>query len=80
MIETHLGFLREIRDSLGGSSTPVPTIDGIQIPAHDYISLGYTNGNTTSVTYKSGGASGTTVATLALAYDGGGNLTSVTRT
>ena len=46
---------------------------------YDYISLGYTGSNLTSVVYKSGGASGTTVATLTLAYSGS-DLTSVTRT
>ena len=38
--------------------------------AYDYISLGYTGDNLTSVIYKSGGSSGTTVATLNLGYDG----------
>jgi len=31
------------------------------------------------VVYKSGGSGGTTVATLTLGYDGGNNLTSVTK-
>ena len=55
-------------------------VAGWDIPIHDYRGLGYTSGNLTSVTYKTGGASGTTVATLTLAYDGGGNLTSMTKT
>lgn len=46
---------------------------------HDYISLSYTGSSLTGVVYKTGGASGTTVATLALAYTSS-NLTSVTRT
>ena len=45
---------------------------------YDYISLAYTGDNVTTVVYKSGGASGTTVATLTLAYSGS-NLTSVTK-
>jgi hypothetical protein len=54
------------------------SIAGMAIPANDYISLGYTSGNLTSVVYKSGGASGTTVATLTLAYSGS-DLISVTK-
>lgn len=45
---------------------------------YDYISLGYTGTNLTSVVYKTGGSGGTTVATLTLAYTGD-NLTSVTK-
>jgi len=48
------------------------------IPPNDYISLSYTSGNLTGVVYKSGGASGTTVATLTLAYSGS-DLISVTK-
>jgi len=54
-------------------------IEGLQIPAHDYIGLSYTGDNLTTVTYKTGGSGGTTVATLTLAYDGSNNLTSVTK-
>jgi len=54
------------------------SIAGMAIPANDYISLGYTSGNLTSVVYKSGGSSGTTVATLTLAYSGS-DLISVTK-
>jgi hypothetical protein len=54
------------------------SIAGLSIPANDYISLGYTSGNLTSVVYKSGGSGGTTVATLTLAYSGS-NLISVTK-
>ena len=54
------------------------SIAGMQIPANDYISLSYTSGNLTGVVYKSGGSSGTTVATLTLAYSGG-DLISVTK-
>ncbi len=44
----------------------------------DYIALGYTGSDITTVTYKTGGAGGTTVATLTLGYTGS-NLTSVTK-
>lgn len=60
-----------------GGSEAIP---GWDIPVHDYRAFGYTNGNLTSITYKTGGAGGTTVATLTLTYDGGGNLTAMTKT
>jgi hypothetical protein len=59
-----------------GNSAKVP---GFSLPAYDYISCSYTGSNLTGVVYKSGGSSGTTVATLTLAYDGSSNLTSVTK-
>jgi hypothetical protein len=61
------------------SGNPIPTIEGLEIPAHDYIALSYTGTNLTGVVYKEGGSGGTTVATLTLAYDGSDNLTSVTK-
>ena len=61
-------------------SVSVGNIAGWNIPTHAYRALGYTSGNLTSVTYKTGGAGGTTVATLTLGYDGSGNLTSLTKT
>lgn len=58
---------------------PVPvTIPGLKIPDHDYVSLSYTGSNLTGVVYKTGGSSGTTVASLALVYDVNNNLISVT--
>ena len=69
------------------SGNPIPVsgtlsskLAGWDIPIHDYRTFGYTSGNLTSVTYKTGGAGGTTVATLTLGYDGSGNLTSMTKT
>ncbi len=52
---------------------------GLSIPAHDYISNTYTGSNLTQTVFKRGGASGTTVATLTMTYDGSGNLLTVTR-
>jgi hypothetical protein len=66
----------EIKNDNGN---PIPTIQGLEIPAHDYIGLTYTGSNLTGVVYKDGGSGGTTVATLTLAYDGSSNLTSVTK-
>ena len=61
------------------SGNPIPTVEGLSIPEHDYIALSYTGANLTGVVYKDGGSGGTTVATLTLAYDGNDNLTSVTK-
>ena len=55
-------------------------IAGFNIPKYDYQSLGYTSDNLTTMVFKTDGASGTTVATLTLAYDGDDNITSITKT
>lgn len=57
--------------------TLLQSLIGFDIPEFDYVSLGYTGENVTTVVYKVGGAGGTTVRTLTLAYSGS-NLTSVT--
>lgn len=44
----------------------------------DHITLAYTGANLTSVTYRVGGGSGTTICTLTLGYTGS-NLTTVSR-
>jgi len=60
----------------------VQDIAGLYIPQHDYISISPsaapTDGDQT-ITYKIGGASGTTVATLTVTYVGG-NVSTVVRT
>lgn len=59
--------------------------EGLSIPKYDYIALTYVaagngTGEIETVTYKSGGASGVTVATLTLGYDSSDRLNAVTRT
>ena len=61
------------------SGDPLETVAGLSIPEHDYIEMTYSGTSMTGVVYKTGGSSGTTVATLALTYDGSSNLTSVTK-
>jgi hypothetical protein len=51
----------------------------LSIPEHDYVSCSYTGSNLTGVVFKFGGASGITVATLVLTYDGSNNLLTVTK-
>jgi hypothetical protein len=53
-------------------------LPGLNIPPYDYVSLSYTGSNLTGVVYKTGGSSGSTVATLTLAYSGT-NLVSVAK-
>jgi len=75
------------RSASGRDNTAQVTDDGalkvdiavLQIPPYDYIDLSYTGTNLTGVVYKEGGASGTTVATLTLSYDGSNNLISVAK-
>lgn len=66
-----------VRGDITGAPLPITT--GLGVPPHDYISLGYSSGNLTSVVYRNGGASGTIVTTLALTYDANDNLLTVTR-
>lgn len=59
---------------------PIRALSGLSIPSHDYAGLTYdVSGNLTGVTYKSGGSSGTLVATLVLVYDAESNLISVSK-
>jgi hypothetical protein len=64
--EQYESFL--IRGGIDGG--PVPVVQGLSVPAHDFIALAYSGTTLTGVTYKTGGGGGTTVATLALAYSG----------
>lgn len=67
----------------GGSPIPVSGTVNIgnmlvTVP-FDYISLQPTGTNPTTIIYKLGGASGTTVATLTLTYDANGNAQTITK-
>lgn len=66
--------------AISSSTDSIASFQGLCIPEHDYIALGYTSSDVTTITYKTGGSSGTTVATLTLAYDGSSNLLSITKT
>lgn len=60
-------------------------IAGLVPDAFDYIALTYVaagngTGEIYTVTFKTGGSGGTTVATLTLAYDASDRLSSVTKT
>lgn len=65
----------------GAASTPwlVSERTGLVPEEYDYIDLDYVGSLLTSVTFKTGGAGGTTVAVLTLTYDPSNNLNTVTR-
>lgn len=81
-----------IKDGVGAQLATVDTNNALKtinaatlVPTeYDYIALTYVpSGNGTgsiqTATYKLGGSSGTTQATLTLAYDGSNRLSSVTK-
>ncbi len=56
---------------------------GLSIPTHDYLSFTYVSsgngaGEVSTITYKTGGSSGTTVAVVTMAYNSDNKLTSLT--
>lgn len=65
-------------DPTGTTTQPTLQLNALIPVAYDYVSLTYTVNDLTGVVFKTGGAGGTTVATLTLAYSGG-ILQSVTR-
>jgi hypothetical protein len=52
---------------------------GLGIPQHDFEGYTYTGSNVTQIVYKTGGAGGTTVATVNFAYDANNRITSQQR-
>jgi len=61
--------------------TEVQKLVGFEIPPHDYIAVTRNaNLDIETAIFKTGGAGGTTVATLTLAYDGNNDFLSVTKT
>lgn len=60
-------------------SWPVRDLNKLVPTEYDYIAMTYTGTNLTTVVYRQGGAAGTIVATLTLAYTGT-RLDTVTRT
>lgn len=71
-LETDLGLLE---DRLAGALVP----EEFDYIALTYVAAGNGQGEVETATYRSGGASGTVVATLTLAYDASDRLSTVTR-
>ena len=76
-VNTITGFATSTNQST--EIAQLQTINSLTPSVYDYISLGYTGANLTTVIFKTGGAGGTTVSTLTLAYTGS-VLNSVTKT
>lgn len=62
----------------------VQDIAGLYIPQHDYVIMTYVAagngvGEIETITYKVGGASGTTVAVMTLGYDSNNKLETITK-
>ena len=71
-------------DSSGNTVVAVTSLNSLIPESYDYIALTYVAagdgaGEIETVTYKIGGAGGTTVATLTLAYNADDELVSVTK-
>ena len=73
--ETDTGKEYEWRGTAWVSVTDPNSVVGV---AYDYIELGYTGTNLTTIKYRQGGVSGTIVRTLTLSYTGA-NLTGIVR-
>lgn len=71
--------LNTFTSSGGKNAVDVSQLNALVPEKYDSIILGYTGSDLTTVTYKTGGLGGTTVATLTLAYTGG-RLDSVVKT
>lgn len=58
------------------------SIAGLNIPKYDYVSFSYDSSTQTTITFKTGGSGGATVATLVLVYTDStqNNLSTVTKT
>lgn len=65
---------------LSDVKTELQKINSLVPASYDHIGLSYTGSNLTQAVYRTGGASGTIVSTITLAYDGSDNLISVTKT
>ncbi len=63
----------------GDIKTELQKLNSLVPAVYDYISLGYTGSNLTTVVFKTGGSGGTTVSTLTLNYTGS-QLDTVTKT
>ena len=74
-----LKFVEEVSGVYLGDGGATATINGLSVPAHDFINNTYDGKNLTKVEYYVGGAGGTLVATVDMTYDVNGNVITVSR-
>jgi len=85
-ITSKVGLLDSLETSINpATEDSLEKLIGFEIPAYDYIALTYVAagdgaGEIETVIYKTGGSSGTTVATLTLAYNVSNEILSITKT
>jgi hypothetical protein len=60
--------------------TSLGVLAGLVTSSYDYISVTRTDGFITGMVFKTGGSSGTTVATLTIARDSNNKISSITKT
>ena len=72
-----LGRYKPLNDDI---TDELKKLTGFEITKYDYISLTYDGSNLTGVVYKTGGSTGTTVATLTLTWDANDNPLTIERT
>lgn len=65
--------------NVNSGTRPVITMADFNTSLHDYVGCTYTGNNLTQLVYRTGGASGSVVATITLAYDGNNRVTSITK-
>lgn len=82
--DEQLNNRKQIEFDWNNEALRVSTIGSLVTEAYDYLELTYVSagngvGEIETVVYKTGGSSGTTVATLTLTYNSDNNISSVTR-
>lgn len=75
-LQVSLPAVQPVSDA--STEAQLQALNSLAPSVYDYIALGYTGSDLTSVVFKHGGAGGTVVSTLTLAY-AGGNLVSVSK-
>jgi len=78
------GDLHDVACDIQGTTLYQHIVSGIVPHPYDYVALTYVTvgngiGEIETITFKTGGASGTTVATVTFAYDANDKISSVTK-
>jgi hypothetical protein len=78
-VQDHPKIISQVVATAIGSDNK-PKMLPLEVPAWDYRAITWTGSNPTTIVYKQGGASGTTVLTEVNTFDGNGNCETTTRT